>query len=83
MFWVVNIFYKRLRGRGPSARLYPRHDGRPSAGHPPARWGTSPVGSPSCFAGGPPLRYAGLGDDPARPALALGFAGKTGRRRGA
>jgi hypothetical protein len=30
----------------------------------PARWGTSPVGSPHRFRAGAPLRYAGLGPSP-------------------
>jgi len=34
-------------------------------GSPPAPWGTSPVGSPLGQAEGTPLRYGGLGADPA------------------
>jgi len=36
-----------------------------STGSPPAPWGTSPVGSPLGQAEGTPLRYGGLGADPA------------------
>ena len=36
-----------------------------ATGRPPAPWGTSPVGSPLGQAEGTPLRYGGLGANPA------------------
>jgi len=35
--------------------------------HPPAPWGTSPVGSPLGLAEGTPLRYGGLRDTASLP----------------